>query len=113
MRAAILVLAMLAAAPARADRPRLPPPPSAPMTPITARVVAWQISGKAVIITLDRGGDTGVATGLHGRLGDDHGRAVPHGDFTILRVMRRESIAKVAVPVAVVEHGVHAIIEPP
>jgi hypothetical protein len=110
MRAAIAAIALLAAVPARADRPA--PPPPAPMTPITARVIEWVIQGKAVVITLDRGGEAGVTTGVHGHLVDDHGRAIPHGDFTILRVDRRTSVAKVAAPVDVIAHRPRAVIEP-
>lgn len=114
MRAVVVALALLASAPARADRPTPPPPPpSAPMTPLSTRVISYQIEGKDVIITLGLGSDGGVATGSRGHLVDDRGRSVPHGDFTILRVDRRTSIAKVKVPIAVVEHGARAIIEPP
>jgi hypothetical protein len=75
--AAVLVLLALATAPV-----------AAVAQPAPARIVAVQVTGSAVRITIDRGSKQGVATGWLGHLIGKGGLPIPHSEFTVRSVTR-------------------------
>jgi len=98
------VVGVIALAPAPAQAKRLAP---------TAKVIKLEVQGSDVVITLDRGSDQGVTAGWRGHLVNGRGIMVQGSAFTILRVTKRTSVAKVKLTFDQVKAFPRAIIEPP
>ena len=92
----------LGAAPAQAKR----------LAP-TAKVIELHVDGNYVVITLDRGRDQGVAAGWRGHLVNGRGIMVQGSAFTIIRVTKSKSFARVKLTMDQVRAYPRAIIEPP
>jgi hypothetical protein len=90
-------------------------PPTTPAVELKGRVVAVQLaSGGAVVITIDRGKDSGVAPGWTGVLiNSQTGRPLKGGNFTITKVTPGEAIGKVKLPFDTVNAHRKVVLTPP
>lgn len=64
-----------------------------------ARIINVQATSGGTLITVNRGSDKGVATGWRGTLLRPDGKPVDQGEFVVIRVTKRDAVAKVKVGV--------------
>jgi len=82
--------------------------------PIKAHVINIQASGDSSIITLDRGQDKGVDKGWRGKImKKGTNRPLEGGDFTVIKVGKRESVGKVKLTTDKVGDNPDVILEAP
>lgn len=82
--------------------------------PVKAKIVNVQVSGDGSIITCDRGQDKGVDKGWVGRiLKKGTQKPLDGGDFTVIKVGKRESVGKVKLTSDQVSANPDVILEAP
>ena len=64
-----------------------------------ARIINVQATSGGTLITVNRGSDKGIATGWRGTLLRADGKPVDKGEFVVIRVTKRDAVAKVKVSV--------------
>jgi len=81
---------------------------------VKAHVINAQVAGDGVIITIDRGQDKGVDKGWKGRLiKKGSSRPLDGGDFTVIKVGKRESVGKVKLTTDQVSANPDVVLEAP
>jgi hypothetical protein len=82
--------------------------------PLTAQVVKVQASDGGIIVTLDRGKEHGVDRGWRGQVLQGSGNSpLSGGQFTIITVSARRSVAKIKLSIDQIRSNRRALLSPP
>lgn len=84
-----------------------------PVDPVSARVVKYQVSGSgALIITVDKGKNSGIAKGWVGKVVNSAGGTVDGGEFKVTKVTSGESVGKVKLSVDQIKANRRVVLTP-
>lgn len=106
---------------AEGTTPTTPTTPTEPVEPVEpaaqpvkARVSRYVLStGGSVVITVDRGKNSGVETGWKGQILNSSGRPVEGGEFVVQKVTGGESMGKVSLSVDQIKANKRVLLSPP
>jgi hypothetical protein len=81
--------------------------------PVDGKIINVQASSDGAIITINRGSEKGIDRGWKGRILRANGTAIDGGEFTVIKVTKRESVAKVRLTTDTVQANPNVRFEAP